>query len=81
MWHEVTVDVKALYEMLENDEEGTECRDMAPDSEQEFDCRMRCRMELIRHECHCTPATLSYLARPADLLAYPTCDYTKCVLE
>ncbi|CAD5229822.1 unnamed protein product [Bursaphelenchus xylophilus] len=78
MRHEIVVDIKALYEMLENDDEGTECREMTEDSENEFDCRMRCRMEMIQHECHCTPATLSYLNKVEK---FPICDYTKCIFN
>lgn len=78
MWHEITVDVKALYEMLENNDEGTECKELGKEDENEFDCRMRCRLEMIKRECHCIPATLSYLEEGATL---PVCDYTKCIIE
>lgn len=44
--HEVTVEVRARYVMLENDENGTACRNAGEESE--FDCRSRCRMEMIR---------------------------------
>lgn len=46
--HEVTVDVRARYVMLENDENGTACRNVKENEESEFDCRSRCRMEMIR---------------------------------
>ncbi|VDN34637.1 unnamed protein product [Gongylonema pulchrum] len=46
--HEVNVDVRAYYEMLENDDEGTACRHPSNDQEQEFNCRSRCRLHLIR---------------------------------
>ncbi|EJW71305.1 hypothetical protein WUBG_17789, partial [Wuchereria bancrofti] len=46
--HEVTVDVRARYVMLENDENGTACRNVKKKEESEFDCRSRCRMEMIR---------------------------------
>lgn len=45
--HEVTVDVRAKYVMLENDDNGTACR-KAIKKENEFDCRSKCRMEMIR---------------------------------
>ncbi|VDN26583.1 unnamed protein product [Cylicostephanus goldi] len=46
--HEVTVEVRAHYQMLENDEPGKACRDVEDDEDSEFDCRSRCRMEMIR---------------------------------
>lgn len=46
--HEVTVEVRAQYTMLENDEAGTACRTFDDEDENEFDCRSRCRMEMIR---------------------------------
>ncbi|VDM70375.1 unnamed protein product [Strongylus vulgaris] len=46
--HEVTVEVRALYQMLENDEPGKACRDVEEGEDGEFDCRSRCRMEMIR---------------------------------
>ncbi|CAD5225423.1 unnamed protein product [Bursaphelenchus okinawaensis] len=76
MRHEIVVDIKALYEMLENNEEGTECGEMTSENENEFDCRMKCRLEMIKDECHCIPATLSYLETTKN---YPICDYTKCI--
>ncbi|KHJ90211.1 hypothetical protein OESDEN_09949 [Oesophagostomum dentatum] len=48
MRHEVSVEVRALYQMLENDEPGKACRDVEEGEDSEFDCRSRCRMEMIR---------------------------------
>jgi len=47
--HEVTVDIRAHYTMLENDDNATACRnyDDVDDAEvNEFECRSRCRMEM-----------------------------------
>ncbi|XGW01769.1 hypothetical protein V3C99_014123 [Haemonchus contortus] len=77
--HEVTVEVRALYQMLENDEPGTACRDVEDGEDSEFDCRSRCRMQMIRDMCHCTPLSLSYLVD--DLDKFPLCDYTKCEVD
>ena len=79
--HEVTVDIRAHYTMLENDDKATACRnyDDVDDAEvNEFDCRSRCRMEMIRQMCRCTPLTLEYLSDVNDLERYPVCDYAKC---
>uniref|UniRef100_A0A915PVE6 Uncharacterized protein n=1 Tax=Setaria digitata TaxID=48799 RepID=A0A915PVE6_9BILA len=81
MRHEVTVDVRARYVMLENDDNGTACRN-AIKEESEFDCRSRCRMEMIRNMCKCTPPTLSYLVRNKDEYnKSPICDYEKCKID
>ncbi|CAI2354399.1 unnamed protein product [Caenorhabditis sp. 36 PRJEB53466] len=79
--HEVTVHVTALYQMLENDDEGTRCRDVEEGEDTEFNCRSRCRMEMIRDTCHCTPLSLSYLAKKEDLDIFPLCDYTQCTVD
>ncbi|VDK20837.1 unnamed protein product [Anisakis simplex] len=81
--HEVTVEVKAKYEMLENDDNGTACRDVEEGSDTEFDCRSRCRMKFIQQLCKCTGLTLSYLAKEdeKELQKYPLCDYEKCDIE
>lgn len=81
MVHEVIVEVKAKYIMLENTEPGTACNDPEPDEDSEFDCRSRCRMEMIREICNCTALTLSYLETKENLLQYPLCDYTQCIVE
>ncbi|VDN42106.1 unnamed protein product [Gongylonema pulchrum] len=73
--HEVNVDVRAYYEMLENDDEGTACRHPSNDQEQEFNCRSRCRLHLIREIYNCTAHSLSYLA-DKDYDGYSPCDYT-----
>ncbi|VDK82350.1 unnamed protein product [Litomosoides sigmodontis] len=79
--HEVTVDVRAKYVMLENDDNGTACR-KAIKKENEFDCRSKCRMEMIRDMCKCTPPTLSYLVRnEKDYNEFPICDYEKCTID
>ncbi|KAK6109462.1 Amiloride-sensitive sodium channel family protein [Brugia pahangi] len=80
--HEVTVDVRARYVMLENDENGTACRNVKEKEESEFDCRSRCRMEMIRDICKCTPATLSYLTRNEnEYNKFPICNYEKCEID
>ncbi|PIC27044.1 hypothetical protein B9Z55_019423 [Caenorhabditis nigoni] len=79
--HEVTAHVTALYQMLENDEEGTRCRDVEDGEDSEFNCRSRCRMEMIRDACHCTPLSLSYLAKKEDMEIFPLCDYTQCTVD
>ncbi|WKY09809.1 hypothetical protein Q1695_002288 [Nippostrongylus brasiliensis] len=78
--HEVSVEVRALYQMLENDDPGTICRDVEEGEDSEFDCRSRCRMEMIREMCSCTALSLSYLAKD-DLDKFPLCDYTKCEVD
>ncbi|RCN35317.1 hypothetical protein ANCCAN_18814 [Ancylostoma caninum] len=80
MRHEVSVEVRALYQMLENDEPGKACRDVEEGEDSEFDCRSRCRMEMIRDMCKCTALSLSYLAKD-DLDKFPLCDYTKCEVD
>jgi hypothetical protein len=79
--HEVTVEVRAQYTMLENDEAGTACRVFDDEDENEFDCRSRCRMEMIRQMCNCTPATLAYLSSDDNLDTFPICSYEKCNLD
>ncbi|KAL3083093.1 hypothetical protein niasHS_010895 [Heterodera schachtii] len=82
MMHEITVEVKALYKMLPNDEEGTACRELTASVDNQYDCHLRCRMEFIRNLCHCTGPTLSYLIKDEDELAkWPLCDYSKCETE
>ncbi|KAE9548837.1 hypothetical protein FO519_007956 [Halicephalobus sp. NKZ332] len=81
MVHEVTVEVKAKYVMLENSESGTACNDIQPGKDNEFDCRSRCRMNMIREVCNCTALTLSYLETKENLLKYPLCDYSQCVVD
>ncbi|CAJ0590278.1 unnamed protein product [Cylicocyclus nassatus] len=78
--HEVTVEVRAHYQMLENDEPGKACRDVEDNEDSEFDCRSRCRMEMIRDMCKCTALSLSYLAKD-DLDKFPLCDYTNCEVD
>lgn len=82
-YHEVAVEVKALYEMLENNDNGTICREQKENEDNEFDCKSRCRMEMIREWCQCTPLTLSYLIKDPkrELQKYPLCDYSTCILE
>uniref|UniRef100_A0A1I7XKV3 PDZ domain-containing protein n=1 Tax=Heterorhabditis bacteriophora TaxID=37862 RepID=A0A1I7XKV3_HETBA len=78
--HEVSVEVRALYQMLENNEPGKACRDVEQGEDSEFDCRSRCRMEMIRDMCKCTALSLSYLAKN-DLDKFPLCDYTTCEVD
>jgi hypothetical protein len=82
----VTVEVRAVYNMLENDDNGTACRDGKKDSdneaeETEFDCRSRCRMELIQRLCNCTGITVEHLQKPEMFKQFPHCDYGKCAVE
>uniref|UniRef100_A0A7E4VY83 EF-hand domain-containing protein n=1 Tax=Panagrellus redivivus TaxID=6233 RepID=A0A7E4VY83_PANRE len=81
MVHEVTVEVRAQYVMLENNATGTACNSAKPGQDTEFDCRSRCRMEMLRQLCNCTALTLSYLATPKELETWPLCDYTQCVVD
>lgn len=82
MRHEVSVEVRARYVMLENDDEGTACREVEDGEDNEFDCRSRCRMKMIREICNCTAATLSYLVKEDDEIEkFPVCDYEKCVVD
>ncbi|KAI6228745.1 Amiloride-sensitive sodium channel subunit beta [Aphelenchoides fujianensis] len=82
-YHEVVVEVRAKYEMLENDDNGTICREQKDGEDSEFDCLSRCRMEMLREWCKCTPLTLSYLMREPEeeLKKHPLCDYTQCILD
>uniref|UniRef100_A0A9J2PU91 Amiloride-sensitive sodium channel n=1 Tax=Ascaris lumbricoides TaxID=6252 RepID=A0A9J2PU91_ASCLU len=82
MRHEVTVEVRARYVMLENDDNGTACRNVEEGEDTEFDCRLRCRMKMIRSLCNCTAVTLSYLVKSDDeFIDFPLCDYEKCELD
>jgi len=78
----VTVSVRAMYDMLENDDPQTKCRKYDREDgayvENEFDCRSRCRLKLIQNFCNCTANTLSYLQSPEQLKKSPYCDYAKC---
>ncbi|TMS39213.1 hypothetical protein L596_005776 [Steinernema carpocapsae] len=78
MHHDVTVEVRALYTMLPNNDEGTACKNVEEGQDTEFDCRSRCRMEMIRDICNCTPPTLSYLVDKEVFEKYPLCNYTMC---
>jgi hypothetical protein len=84
--HETTVDVKARYKMLPNDEEGTACRDNEDEEgeDNEWNCYLRCRMEFIRGICNCTAPTLSYLATQKgddEMQRWPICNYAECEVE
>uniref|UniRef100_A0A915N965 Amiloride-sensitive sodium channel n=1 Tax=Meloidogyne javanica TaxID=6303 RepID=A0A915N965_MELJA len=82
--HETKVEIRGHYIMLENDDEATACRnyDDVDDAEvNEFECRSRCRMKMIRSYCKCTPLTLQYLvADEKEFVKYPACDYEQCQL-
>lgn len=79
MVHEVTVEVRATYIMLENNEKGTSCNDLGEGEDTEFDCRSRCRLEMIKEMCDCIAPTLGYLTDKDEKT--PICDYTKCEIE
>jgi hypothetical protein len=82
MMHETTVELKARYKMLPNDEEGTACRDEDDGGDNEWDCHLRCRLDFIRSICNCTGPTLSHLAKSEEELGkWPLCDYAKCKVE
>ncbi|KAF8385769.1 del-6 [Pristionchus pacificus] len=82
MRHTVSVEVRARYQMLENDDDGTKCRDVEDDQDTEFNCRGRCRMDLIREFCGCTGNTLVHLVKDEkELDKYPLCDYTSCDID
>jgi len=82
---DVTVELRAQYNMLENDDNGTACRDGKKDSDEveegEFDCRSRCRMEMIQRLCNCTGITLEHLQKPEKFKQFPRCDYGKCTVD
>ncbi|KAI6186809.1 Amiloride-sensitive sodium channel subunit beta [Aphelenchoides besseyi] len=82
-YHEVVVEVRAKYEMLENDDNGTHCREQKEGQDNEFDCLSRCRMDMLREWCKCTPLTLGYLMRnpEEELKVHPHCNYEKCILD
>lgn len=63
MIHEITVDVRARYKMLENTEPGTACTNNNLIEDNEYDCYLRCRLELIVDMCNCTAPTLSNLGQ------------------
>lgn len=47
--NDLIVEIRATYEMLENDDKGTACMDFEEEQEtSEFDCQSKCRMNLIR---------------------------------
>uniref|UniRef100_A0A0N5BGK4 Amiloride-sensitive sodium channel n=1 Tax=Strongyloides papillosus TaxID=174720 RepID=A0A0N5BGK4_STREA len=80
--HEVTVEIRARYVMLENDDEATACREAKDDEDNEFDCRSRCRMNFLKDICNCIPSTLSYLVKDEEeLKKYPLCDYLSCPIN
>uniref|UniRef100_A0A914DS04 Uncharacterized protein n=1 Tax=Acrobeloides nanus TaxID=290746 RepID=A0A914DS04_9BILA len=78
MMHEVKVEIRARYQMLENNDDGTACRNNEGSINSEFNCRSRCRMELLREVCRCTALSLSYLVNERELDKYPLCDYETC---
>lgn len=79
---DLIVEIRATYEMIENEEGGTACMDFEDDKDSsEFNCRSRCRMNFIRSLCKCSPMTIEELVTPAELKEYPICDYSKCKLE
>lgn len=81
MVHETTVEVKARYKMLPNDEQGTACREKENGQDSEFDCHARCRMEFIKNICNCIAPTLSYLLDENELKKMSICDYSTCKIE
>ncbi|KAE9556500.1 hypothetical protein FO519_000194 [Halicephalobus sp. NKZ332] len=80
MVHEVTVEVRATYIMLENDNPATSCNEIEEGEDTEFDCRSRCRMQMIKEMCKCIAPTLSYL-REKDDEDLPICDYEQCKVD
>ncbi|KAI6176031.1 hypothetical protein M3Y97_00754600 [Aphelenchoides bicaudatus] len=87
---QLLVEVRAVYELLENDDPGTRCIDLDNDANEEddgeftpvFQCLSRCRTELIREICKCTPISTEHLVEDKeDLKIYPVCDYTKCHIQ
>uniref|UniRef100_A0A158R594 Amiloride-sensitive sodium channel n=1 Tax=Syphacia muris TaxID=451379 RepID=A0A158R594_9BILA len=80
--HEITMEVRAKYEMIENDDEGTACHEFEEGEDDEFQCHSRCRLELIRSVCKCTALSLSYLVTDeAEFKQYPLCNYTQCIID
>ncbi|CAJ0582492.1 unnamed protein product, partial [Mesorhabditis spiculigera] len=79
--HQLTVEVKQRYTMLENDDNNTACAEMKEDTPNEYDCRGRCRMQMIQKICNCTARTLAHLATDDELAKNPLCEYAKCALD
>lgn len=78
MRHEITIQLKAQYNFVENTADGSHCKHMRTGDDSEFDCYSRCRMLMVRKLCNCTAGSLEYLVSQNDLKNYPICDYEKC---
>lgn len=82
--YDVTVEVVDVYQMVENDEEGTMCQELGDDDgneeKTEFECHSICRAKLIKDICNCTASTTKHLVdEEGDL---PSCgDYSQCAVE
>ncbi|KAI1695750.1 Amiloride-sensitive sodium channel [Ditylenchus destructor] len=68
MRHEVEVEITGRYVQLPSDEPPNACKEYEECDESEFDCKSRCRMEMIKDMCNCTAHTLAYLASDNDIL-------------
>ena len=82
--HEVEVEVRSVMKSLpEAEEENKKCLVYKGDgAKSEFECRSRCRMELIRKACSCTPHTLFYLVNEqSELDHFPLCKYEQCKID
>ncbi|KAI6207008.1 hypothetical protein M3Y94_00980600 [Aphelenchoides besseyi] len=78
---EIRAEVKATYDMLENDSPGRSCEDLTSNGKNDYDCKLQCRIEFIRSLCSCTPVSLAYLADSKELNEYPICNYTTCTIN
>ncbi|KAI6239699.1 hypothetical protein M3Y99_00562700 [Aphelenchoides fujianensis] len=81
--NDLIVELRAAYQMLENDDPGTACAEFEDEetAEDEFDCRSRCRMELIRSICQCSPLTTQALMKDEDSDTFPPCSYSNCSID
>ncbi|KAI6200656.1 Del-6 [Aphelenchoides besseyi] len=87
---DLLVEIRTVYELLENEEEGTACVSIDDDEDEDespnqteftpvFECQGRCRADLIRELCHCTPISTYHLVKEyKDMDIYPVCDYATC---
>ncbi|PAV62851.1 hypothetical protein WR25_15920 [Diploscapter pachys] len=76
--YEVKGEVRAHYEFLPNDDEGTKCREVENDDDDLIGCKLRCRLAMIQDICKCTPMSLAHMVKDEPKLEL--CDYTDCPL-
>lgn len=93
--HDIEIEIKAKYISLprkpknnnnndvdnDDNDNGAICRNYDENEDNEFDCKSRCRMEMLQRICNCTPLTLSYLASSETLKKFPHCAYENCIIN